>query len=73
MKTWQIDLPLRVRAILLAGVFCVVAGGGLVSYQFYTQPKTLTIAVGAGDGETRQLVSVVASRLATRSSQIRLK
>ncbi|SDT60483.1 TAXI family TRAP transporter solute-binding subunit [Bradyrhizobium canariense] len=73
MKTLQIALPIWVRAILLAGVFCIVAGAALIFYRFYTQPKTLTLAVGSLDGEAKQVVSVIASRFATTDSPIRLK
>ena len=65
MKTLQIALPLWVRAILLAGVFCIVAGAALISYRFYQQPKTLTVAVGSFDGAARQIASIIAGRLAT--------
>jgi TRAP-type uncharacterized transport system substrate-binding protein len=73
MKNLRIALPFWVRAILLAGVFCIVAGAGLISYRFYTQPKTLTVAVGSLDGEARLLASAIAGRLATTDAPIRLK
>jgi TRAP-type uncharacterized transport system substrate-binding protein len=73
MKSLQIALPFWVRAILLAGVLCIIAGAGLISYRYYLQPKTLTIAVGSLDGEARLLASAIAGRLATTDSPIRLK
>jgi TRAP-type uncharacterized transport system substrate-binding protein len=73
MKALQITLPLWVRAILLAGVVCIVAGAALVSYRFYTQPKTLTLAVGSLDGEAKQVASILAGRFATTDSPVRLK
>lgn len=73
MKNLQIALPFWVRAILLVGVFCLVAGATLISYRFYTLPKTLTIAVGSLDGEAKQVAALVASRLATTDAPIRLK
>jgi TRAP-type uncharacterized transport system substrate-binding protein len=73
MKTLQIALPLWVRAILLAGVFCIVAGAGLISYRLYLRPQTLTIAVGSLDGEGRQIASIIAGQLATTDSPIRFK
>jgi TRAP-type uncharacterized transport system substrate-binding protein len=73
MKNLQIALPFWIRAILLAGVFCIVAGAGLISYRYYVQPKTLTIAVGSLDGQAKQIASAVAGRLATTDSPIRLK
>ena len=54
MKNLQIALPFWVRAILLVGVVCILAGAGLISYRYYMQPKTLTIAVGSLDGEAKQ-------------------
>lgn len=73
MKSLQIALPFWVRAILLAGVLCIVAGAGLISYRYYLRPKTLTIAVGSLDGEARLLASAIAGRLATTDAPIRLK
>jgi TRAP-type uncharacterized transport system substrate-binding protein len=73
MKPLQIALPFRIRAVLLAGVFCLVAGAGLVSYRLYQRPTTLTIAVGAFDGEAKQVASIIAGRLASNNSTVRLK
>jgi TRAP-type uncharacterized transport system substrate-binding protein len=73
MKTLQITMPLWVRAVLLAGVFCIVAGAGLISYRLYLRPTTLTIAVGSFDGEARQIASVIAGRLAITASPVRLR
>ena len=72
MKALQIALPFWVRVILLAGVFCIVAGAGLISHRLYLRPTTLTIAVGSFDGEAKQIVSIIASRLATTNSPVRL-
>jgi TRAP-type uncharacterized transport system substrate-binding protein len=73
MKALHFALPLWVRAVLLAGVFCIVAGTGLTAYRFYVRPATLTIAVGSFDGEGKQIASVIAGRLATIDSPVRLK
>jgi TRAP-type uncharacterized transport system substrate-binding protein len=73
MKALQIALPFWVRVILLAGVLCIVAGAGLIAYQLYSRPTTLTIAVGSFDGEAKQIVSIIAGRLATTNSPVRLK
>ena len=73
MRNLQITLPFWVRAILLAGVLCIVAGAGLISYRYYMQPKTLTIAVGSLDGQAKLLATAIAGRLATTDSPIRLK
>jgi TRAP-type uncharacterized transport system substrate-binding protein len=73
MKNLQIALPFWVRAILLVGVICILAGAGLTSYRLYMQPRTLTIVVGSLDGEAKQVASLIASRLATTDARIRLK
>jgi TRAP-type uncharacterized transport system substrate-binding protein len=73
MKNLQTALPFWVRAILLVGVVCILAGAGLISYRYYAKPKTLTIAVGSLDGEAKQLAQLIASRLATTDAPIRLK
>ena len=73
MKTLQIALPLWLRAILLAGVFCIVAGTALIAYRFYRQPTILTVTVGSFDGEAQKIASIIAGRLATTDSPVRLK
>src|SRR5580692_5573962 len=73
MKSLRMDLPFWVRAVLLAGVFCIFAGAGLIAYRFYERPVTLTVAVGSLDGEARQVASLIAGRLATIDSPVRLK
>jgi ABC-type nitrate/sulfonate/bicarbonate transport system substrate-binding protein len=73
MKALHTALPLWVRAVLLAGVFCIVSGAGLVAYRLYAQPTTLTVAVGSFDGEAKQTASIIAGRLATIDSPVRLK
>jgi TRAP-type uncharacterized transport system substrate-binding protein len=73
MKNLQIALPLWVRAVLLAGLLCIIAGAALISYRLYMRPTTLTIAVGSFDGEAKQTASVIAGHLATTNSTVRLK
>jgi TRAP-type uncharacterized transport system substrate-binding protein len=73
MKSLQMELPFWVRAVLLAGVFCIVSGAGLIAYRFYQRPVTLTVAVGSLDGEARQVASLIAGRLATTEAPVRLK
>ena len=73
MKALHTALPIWVRAVLLAGVFCIVSGAGLVAYRLYAQPTTLTVAVGSFDGEAKQTASIIAGRLATIDSPVRLK
>ena len=66
-------MPLWVRAVLLAGVLCIVAGTALISYRWYLRPTTLTIAVGSSDGEAKQIATLIAGHLATTQSSVRLK
>jgi TRAP-type uncharacterized transport system substrate-binding protein len=73
MDNFRIALPLWVRAVLLAGVVCIIAGAGLISYRLYMRPTILTIAVGSLDGEAKRTASVIAGHLATTNSSIRLK
>jgi TRAP-type uncharacterized transport system substrate-binding protein len=73
MKSLQMELPFWVRAVLLAGVFCIFAGAGLIAYRFYQRPVTLTVAVGSLDGEAKQVASLIAGHLATIESPVRLK
>ena len=73
MQRFHQDLPVWVRAVLLIGVICLVAGAGLVAYRYYQRPTTLTVAVGSFDGEARREAVLVAGHLATTNSPIRLK
>jgi TRAP-type uncharacterized transport system substrate-binding protein len=73
MKALHTALPFRVRLVLLAGVFCIVAGAGLISYRLYLRPTTLTVAVGSFDGEAKQIASAIAGRLAMTDAPIRLR
>jgi TRAP-type uncharacterized transport system substrate-binding protein len=73
VKKFAAALPFWVRAIVLAGALCVLAGAGLVAYEYYTQPTTLTVAVGSLDGEAGRAASAIAGHLATSSSSVRLK
>jgi TRAP-type uncharacterized transport system substrate-binding protein len=73
MQRFHQTLPLWVRAVLLGGLLCVVAGAGLIAYRYYQQPTTLTVAVGSFDGEARQAASLIAGHLATTDSPIRLR
>jgi TRAP-type uncharacterized transport system substrate-binding protein len=73
MKTYSVALPLWARAVLLAGVVCVVAGAGLAAYRYYVRPTTLSLAVGSFDGQAAQIASIVAGRLDATNSSVRLK
>jgi TRAP-type uncharacterized transport system substrate-binding protein len=73
MQRFHQALPVWVRAILLVGVVCLIAGAGLVAYRYYQRPTTLTVAVGSFDGEARQAARLVAGHLAATNSPIKLK
>ena len=73
MHRFHKTLPVWVRAVLLAGVLCLIAGAGLISYRLSERPTTLTVAVGSFDGEARQAASLIAGRLAETNSRIRLR
>jgi TRAP-type uncharacterized transport system substrate-binding protein len=73
MNSFHRTLPFRSRVALLIGILGFAAGVALMSYQFYRKPVVLTLAVGSSDGAARQIASVIAGRLATTNSQIRLK
>ena len=73
MQRFHQALPVWVRAVLLVGLVCLVAGAGLIVYRYYQRPTTLTVAVGSFDGEARQEAQLIAGHLATSNSPIRLK
>ena len=73
MQRFHQALPVWVRAVLLVGLVCLVAGAGLVAYRYYQRPTTLTVAVGSFDGEARQAAQLVAGHLAATNSPIKLK
>jgi TRAP-type uncharacterized transport system substrate-binding protein len=66
-------LPTWLRITLVAGIVVLVAGASLFAWRWYTQPTTLTIAVGSLDGEASRLVSALASKLAQSKAPVRLK
>jgi TRAP-type uncharacterized transport system substrate-binding protein len=73
MKALQTAFPLWARAVLLAGTFSIIAGAGLVSYRLYLRPTTLSVAVGSSDGQGKEIASIIAGRLATTNSAVRLR
>ena len=73
MHRFHKTLPFWVRAVLLAGVLCLIAGAGLISYRLSERPTTLTVAVGSFDGEARQAASLIAGHIATTNSRIRIR
>src|ERR1700760_725004 len=73
MRSFHRALPFGGRVALLLGMFIFAAGAALMSYQFYRRPVVLTLSVGSSDGDARRIASVVAGRLATTNSPVRLK
>jgi TRAP-type uncharacterized transport system substrate-binding protein len=73
VKKFSAVLPFWVRAMLLAGATCVVAGAGLIAYDYYTRPTSMSLAVGSLDDEAKRAASVIAGHLATTNSSVRLK
>jgi TRAP-type uncharacterized transport system substrate-binding protein len=66
-------MPLWLRIVLLLAVLVLAAGGGLFGYRYYTNPTTLTVAVGSIDGEASKAMSAIASHLVSINAPVRLK
>jgi TRAP-type uncharacterized transport system substrate-binding protein len=73
MQAFHRTLPLWARITLLIGLLGVAASTLLISYRYYRRPIVLTLAVGSSDGAASQIASIVAGRLATTNSPVRLK
>jgi TRAP-type uncharacterized transport system substrate-binding protein len=54
-------------------MFSILVGAGLIAYRLNSWPTTSTVAVGSSDGDARQIAAVIAGRLATANSPIRLR
>jgi TRAP-type uncharacterized transport system substrate-binding protein len=66
-------IPHWMRAVLVGCFVVLVTGAGLFSYQYFTSPKTMTIAAGSSDGEAVRLMSAIAVQLTKTGARIRLK
>src|SRR5579871_5094421 len=73
MRTFQRALPFWARITLLLGLLGIAVSALLISYQYYRRPTVLTLAVGSSDGAASQVASIIAGRLATTNSPVRLK
>jgi TRAP-type uncharacterized transport system substrate-binding protein len=73
MQALHRTLPFWARIALLVVLVCVATGAALISYQLYRRPTVLTLAVGSSDGDALQIASIIAGRLATTNSSVRLK
>src|SRR5215475_12689964 len=60
------------RILVAAGMACLLAAAGFVSYRWYMRPTTLTVAVGSQDGEAPKLVAAIAAHLAQTGAPVRL-
>src|ERR1700754_4175766 len=65
-------LPSWLRITLVAGIAALIAGASLFAWRWYSQPTTLTIAVGSLDGEASRVVTALASKLAQQKAPVRL-
>ena len=72
MKSMTIAFPFWGRVLLLAGLFGLVLGAGLLAWRYVERPTTLTLAVGSLDGEAGRTASIIASHFADKKSSIRL-
>jgi len=73
VRAFQRELPFWARITLLLGLLGIAASALLISYQYYRRPTVLTLAVGSSDGAASQVASIIANRLATTNSPVRLK
>jgi TRAP transporter TAXI family solute receptor len=67
------SLPRWARLGAVLGVILFAAALGLFTYRYVTRPITLTVAAGSSDGEAVRVMSAVAGKLASGSSNVRLK
>jgi TRAP transporter TAXI family solute receptor len=67
------SLPRWARFGAVLGVTLLAVGIGLVSYRYLTRPITLTVAAGSADGDAVRVISTIASRVGSGSSNVRLK
>jgi TRAP-type uncharacterized transport system substrate-binding protein len=66
-------MPRWLRVALVLGITVLACGGGLYVYRNVTNPTTLTVAVGSFEGDAVQLMSTIATRLASIGAPVRLK
>src|SRR6516165_170893 len=66
-------LPRWLRATLVLGILVLAFGAALYAYRYVTRPTTLTVAAGSADGAAVQLMSEIATRLASTGVSVRLQ
>lgn len=72
MKSMTIAFPFWGRVLLVTGLFGLALGGCLLTWRYIERPTTLTLAVGALDGEAGRTASIIASHFTDKKSSIRL-
>lgn len=65
--------PRWLRVILVAGLVSLACGASVLSYRYYQQPRTLSVAAGSFDGDAPKLMNAIAARLAAANASVRLK
>ena len=66
-------LPRWLRVTLVLGISVLACGSALYAYRYFTRPTTLTVAAGSADGAAVQLMSAIATRLASTGASVRLQ
>lgn len=65
-------LPVWLRIVLVAVAAVLVTSGGLFALYWYSQPTTLSVAVGSLDGEASKVMSALAGKLVQQKAPVRL-
>lgn len=66
-------LPRWLRVVLVSAGLVSMCGAGIFAYRYAVKPTVLTIAVGSIDGDAARIMSVIAGRMASTGSLVRLK
>jgi TRAP-type uncharacterized transport system substrate-binding protein len=66
-------LPRWLRESVVLSLASVACAAGLFGYRYATHPVMLSVTTGSIDGDVTRLMSVVAARIATAESPVRLK
>jgi TRAP-type uncharacterized transport system substrate-binding protein len=65
--------PRWLRVVLVLGLATLSCGAAFYAYRYYSRPTTLTVAAGSLDGDAPQLLSAIATRMASTGAPVRLK
>ena len=55
------------------GILVLACGSALYAFRYVTRPTTLTVAASSADGAVVQLMSAIATRLASTGASVRLQ